>query len=448
MKITIFGSGYVGLVTGTCLADVGHDVVCMDVDAAKIEGLKQGEIPIYEPGLEGMLLRNVEAGRLSFTTDAREAVEHGVLQFIAVGTPPDEDGSADLKYVLSVATTIGEHMNDYKVIIDKSTVPVGTADRVKARVKDVLKDRGASVDFDVCSNPEFLKEGAALDDFTRGARIVVGTDSEAVRERMRECYAPYNRNHEKLMFMDVRAAELTKYAANAMLATKISFMNEISNLAERLGADIEEVRRGIGSDPRIGYHFIYPGCGYGGSCFPKDVQALARTASQIGYEAELLTAVESVNKRQQVTLFDKLSRAFDGDLKGKTIAVWGLAFKPNTDDMRNAPSRTLMEALWAAGATVQAYDPEAMKECRRIYGERDELVLVADRQQAVKGADALVICTEWKEFRTLDGEWLKSQLGFPVVVDGRNLFEPAAMKAAGLMYYAVGRGDTLLLNQA
>ena len=448
MKITIFGSGYVGLVTGTCLADVGHDVVCMDVDAAKIEGLKQGEIPIYEPGLEGMLLRNVEAGRLSFTTDAREAVEHGVLQFIAVGTPPDEDGSADLKYVLSVATTIGEHMNDYKVIIDKSTVPVGTADRVKARVKDVLKDRGASVDFDVCSNPEFLKEGAALDDFTRGARIVVGTDSEAVRERMRECYAPYNRNHEKLMFMDVRAAELTKYAANAMLATKISFMNEISNLAERLGADIEEVRRGIGSDPRIGYHFIYPGCGYGGSCFPKDVQALARTASQIGYEAELLTAVESVNKRQKVTLFDKLSRAFDGDLKGKTIAVWGLAFKPNTDDMRDAPSRTLMEALWAAGATVQAYDPEAMKECRRIYGERDDLVLVADRQQAVKGADALVICTEWKEFRTLDGEWLKSQLGFPVVVDGRNLFEPAAMKAAGLMYYAVGRGDTLLLNQA
>jgi len=443
MKITIFGSGYVGLVTGTCLADVGHDVVCMDVDAAKIEGLKQGEIPIYEPGLEGMLLRNVEAGRLSFTTDAREAVEHGVLQFIAVGTPPDEDGSADLKYVLSVATTIGEHMNDYKVIIDKSTVPVGTADRVKARVKDVLKERGASHDFDVCSNPEFLKEGAALDDFTRGARIVVGTDSEAVRERMRECYAPYNRNHEKLMFMDVRAAELTKYAANAMLATKISFMNEISNLAERLGADIEEVRRGIGSDPRIGYHFIYPGCGYGGSCFPKDVQALARTASQIGYEAELLTAVESVNKRQKVTLFDKLSRAFDGDLKGKTIAVWGLAFKPNTDDMRDAPSRTLMEALWDAGATVQAYDPEAMKECRRIYGERDELVLVADRQQAVKGADALVICTEWKEFRTLDGEWLKSQLGFPVVVDGRNLFEPAAMKAAGLMYYAVGRGDSM-----
>ena len=448
MKITIFGSGYVGLVTGTCLADVGHDVVCMDVDAAKIEGLKQGEIPIYEPGLEGMLLRNVEAGRLSFTTDAREAVEHGVLQFIAVGTPPDEDGSADLKYVLSVATTIGEHMNDYKVIIDKSTVPVGTADRVTARVAEVLAERGESVDFDVCSNPEFLKEGAALEDFTRGARIVVGTDSEKVRERMRECYAPYNRNHEKLMFMDVRAAELTKYAANAMLATKISFMNEISNLAERLGADIEEVRRGIGSDPRIGYHFIYPGCGYGGSCFPKDVQALARTASQVGYDAELLTAVESVNKRQKVTLFDKLSRAFDGDLKGKTIAVWGLAFKPNTDDMRDAPSRTLMEALWAAGATVQAYDPEAMKECRRIYGERDELVLVADRQQAVKGADALVICTEWKEFRTLDGEWLKSQLGFPVVVDGRNLFEPAAMKAAGLMYYAVGRGDTLLLNQA
>ena len=443
MKITVFGTGYVGLVTGTCLADVGHDVICMDVDAAKIDGLKQGEIPIFEPGLESMVLRNVEAGRLNFTTDARQAVEHGVLQFIAVGTPPDEDGSADLKYVLAVAGTIGEHMNDYKVIIDKSTVPVGTADRVTARVAEVLAERGERVEFDVCSNPEFLKEGAALEDFTRGARIVVGTDSEKVRERMRECYAPYNRNHEKLMFMDVRAAELTKYAANAMLATKISFMNEISNLAERLGADIEEVRRGIGSDPRIGYHFIYPGCGYGGSCFPKDVQALARTASQVGYDAELLTAVESVNKRQKVTLFDKLSRAFDGDLKGKTIAVWGLAFKPNTDDMRDAPSRTLMEALWAAGATVQAYDPEAMKECRRIYGERDELVLVADRQQAVKGADALVICTEWKEFRTLDGEWLKSQLGFPVVVDGRNLFEPAAMKAAGLMYYAVGRGDSM-----
>ncbi|MBE2167248.1 MULTISPECIES: UDP-glucose/GDP-mannose dehydrogenase family protein [unclassified Cobetia] len=443
MKITVFGTGYVGLVTGTCLADVGHDVICMDVDAAKIDGLKQGEIPIFEPGLESMVLRNVEAGRLNFTTDARQAVEHGVLQFIAVGTPPDEDGSADLKYVLAVAGTIGEHMNDYKVIIDKSTVPVGTADRVTARVAEVLAERGERVDFDVCSNPEFLKEGAALEDFTRGARIVVGTDSEKVRERMRECYAPYNRNHEKLMFMDVRAAELTKYAANAMLATKISFMNEISNLAERLGADIEEVRRGIGSDPRIGYHFIYPGCGYGGSCFPKDVQALARTASQVGYDAELLTAVESVNKRQKVTLFDKLSRAFDGDLKGKTIAVWGLAFKPNTDDMRDAPSRTLMEALWAAGATVQAYDPEAMKECRRIYGERDDLVLVADRQQAVKGADALVVCTEWKEFRTLDGEWLKAQLGFPVVVDGRNLFEPAAMKAAGLMYYAVGRGDSM-----
>ncbi|MDO6673168.1 UDP-glucose dehydrogenase family protein [Cobetia amphilecti] len=443
MKITVFGTGYVGLVTGTCLADVGHDVICMDVDAAKIDGLKQGEIPIFEPGLESMVLRNVEAGRLNFTTDARQAVEHGVLQFIAVGTPPDEDGSADLKYVLAVAGTIGEHMNDYKVIIDKSTVPVGTADRVTARVAEVLAERGERVDFDVCSNPEFLKEGAALEDFTRGARIVVGTDSEKVRERMRECYAPYNRNHEKLMFMDVRAAELTKYAANAMLATKISFMNEISNLAERLGADIEEVRRGIGSDPRIGYHFIYPGCGYGGSCFPKDVQALARTASQVGYDAELLTAVESVNKRQKVTLFDKLSRAFDGDLKGKTIAVWGLAFKPNTDDMRDAPSRTLMEALWAAGATVQAYDPEAMKECRRIYGERDDLVLVADRQQAVKSADALVVCTEWKEFRTLDGEWLKAQLGFPVVVDGRNLFEPAAMKAAGLTYYAVGRGDSM-----
>ncbi|MCM5703402.1 UDP-glucose dehydrogenase family protein [Larsenimonas salina] len=446
MKITVFGTGYVGLVTGTCLADVGHDVMCMDVDADKIARLEQGEIPIFEPGLTPMVERNVSAGRLRFTTDAKTAVEHGVLQFIAVGTPPDEDGSADLKYVLAVANTIGEYMTDYRVVIDKSTVPVGTADRVHQALSKALDARGSKIDFDVCSNPEFLKEGAAIDDFTRGARIVVGTESDKVKELMRECYGPYNRNHDKLMFMDIRAAELTKYAANAMLATKISFMNEIANLAERLGADIEAVRRGIGSDPRIGYHFIYPGCGYGGSCFPKDVQALARTASQVGYEAELLNAVETVNYRQKTTLFRKLSAAFDGDLAGKTIAVWGLAFKPNTDDMREAPSRTLMEAIWDAGGKVQAYDPEAMKECRRIYGERDDLVLVADRIQAVRGADALVIVTEWKEFRTLDFKWLKEQLSLPVLIDGRNLYEPSAVHEAGLMYYAIGRGESLTMS--
>ncbi|MCK0715883.1 UDP-glucose dehydrogenase family protein [Chromohalobacter sarecensis] len=443
MRISIFGTGYVGLVTGTCLADVGHDVMCMDVDADKIARLERGEIPIYEPGLDAMVRRNVEEGRLRFTTDAAFAVDFAPLQFIAVGTPPDEDGSADLQYVLAVARSIGQHMGDDKVVVDKSTVPVGTADKVRDAVQGELDARGSSLTVDVCSNPEFLKEGAAIEDFTHGARIIIGTDAERVRETMRECYGPYNRHHEKLMFMDIRSAELTKYAANAMLATKISFMNEIANMAERLGADIEQIRRGIGSDPRIGYHFIYPGCGYGGSCFPKDVQALARTAGEIGYHAELLEAVEGVNQRQKATLFTKLAQAFDGDLSGKTIAVWGLAFKPNTDDMREAPSRALMEALWAAGARVQAFDPEAMGECRRIYGQRDDLALVENREQAVAGADALVICTEWKAFRSIDFAWLKQTLRMPVVVDGRNLFDPQAVKRAGLLYFAVGRGDSL-----
>ncbi|MCE8018912.1 UDP-glucose/GDP-mannose dehydrogenase family protein [Halomonas sp. MCCC 1A11036] len=443
MNVTVFGTGYVGLVTGACLADVGHDVMCMDIDADKIAGLGRGEIPIYEPGLEAMVKQNVAAGRLHFTTDAAKAVAFGRLQFIAVGTPPDEDGSADLQYVLAVAKSIGEHMDDYKVIINKSTVPVGTADKVRVDVRNALEARGQQVDFDVCSNPEFLKEGAAIEDFTQGARIVVGTDSERVKALMRECYAPYNRLRDKLMFMDIRAAELTKYAANAMLATKISFMNEIANLAERLGADVEQVRHGIGSDPRIGYQFIYPGCGYGGSCFPKDVQALMRTASQAGYEPALLNAVETVNRRQKQTLFTKLMQAFDGDLSGKTIGLWGLAFKPDTDDMRDAPSRVLMEALWDAGAKVQAYDPQAMRECRRIYGDRDDLILVADRIQAVKGADALAICTEWKDFRAVDFDWLKQQLASPVIVDGRNVFDPVRVKEAGLLYYAVGRGDSL-----
>ncbi|MCE8002230.1 UDP-glucose dehydrogenase family protein [Billgrantia ethanolica] len=443
MNVTVFGTGYVGLVTGACLADVGHDVMCMDIDADKIAGLERGEIPIYEPGLEAMVKQNVAAGRLHFTTDAAKAVGFGKLQFIAVGTPPDEDGSADLQYVLAVAKTIGEHMSDYKVVINKSTVPVGTADKVRSAINSALEARGQQTEFDVCSNPEFLKEGAAIEDFSHGARIVVGTGSERVKALMRECYAPYNRLRDKLMFMDIRAAELTKYAANAMLATKISFMNEIANLAERLGADVEQVRHGIGSDPRIGYHFIYPGCGYGGSCFPKDVQALARTATQVEYHPELLNAVEAVNRRQKQTLFNKLMQAFDGDLQGKTIALWGLAFKPDTDDMRDAPSRMLMEALWEAGAKVQAYDPQAMRECRRIYGDRDDLILVADRIQAVKGADALAICTEWKDFRAVDLDWLKQQLATPVVVDGRNLFDPARVKQAGLLYFGVGRGDSL-----
>ncbi|MCW4150583.1 UDP-glucose/GDP-mannose dehydrogenase family protein [Halomonas sp. 18H] len=438
MHISVFGTGYVGLVAGACLADVGHQVTCMDVNAERIAQLNAGEVPIFEPGLSNIVAHNVDAGRLSFTTNAEQAVRDGELVFIAVGTPPDEDGSADLRYVLDVARTIGQHMNDYKLVIDKSTVPVGTAEKVHAAIGETLAARGVDVPFDVCSNPEFMKEGAAIEDFTRGARIIVGTESERVKARMHECYAPYNRNHEKLMFMSVRAAELTKYAANAMLATKISFMNEMANLAERLDVDIEDVRRGIGSDPRIGYHFIYPGCGYGGSCFPKDVQALERIALQLGYTPALLNAVETVNAQQKQTLFTKLQSAL-GNVTGKTIAVWGLAFKPDTDDMREAPSRTLMEAVWQAGAKVQAFDPEAMAECRRLYGDRDDLLLAGDRIQAVKGADALVICTEWKAFRSVDLEWLASQLNDKVVVDGRNLFTPSAAQAAGLTYLGVGR---------
>ncbi|MDN6298392.1 MAG: UDP-glucose/GDP-mannose dehydrogenase family protein [Halomonas sp.] len=440
MDISVFGSGYVGLVAGACLADVGHQVICIDVDAARIERLKAGDIPIYEPGLGELVSQNVAAGRLRFTTDTASAITHSEVLFIAVGTPPDEDGSADLRHVLAVAKSIGAHMNDYKLVVDKSTVPVGTADKVHAAVAEALAARGEPLPFDVCSNPEFLKEGAAIEDFTRGARIIVGTDSDHVEARMRACYAPYNRNHDKLMFMSVRAAELTKYAANAMLATKISFMNEIACLAERLDVDVEEVRRGIGSDPRIGYHFIYPGCGYGGSCFPKDVQALERTAREHGYQPALLSAVEKVNYAQKRTLFTKLSTAL-GDVRGKTIAVWGLAFKPDTDDMREAPSRELMEALWQAGARVQAFDPEAMAECRRLYGERDDLVLTFDRIQAIKGADALVICTEWKAFRSVDLAWLADELSARLVVDGRNLFDLNSATRAGLRYIGVGRNN-------
>ncbi|MES9823106.1 MAG: UDP-glucose/GDP-mannose dehydrogenase family protein [Candidatus Thiodiazotropha endolucinida] len=441
MKVTVFGSGYVGLVTGACLAEVGNDVVCMDVDERKIAMLKQGEMPIYEPGLDAMVERNAKAGRLNFTTDAAEAVAHGLFQFIAVGTPPDEDGSADLQYVLAVAASIAEHMDDYRVIVDKSTVPVGTADKVRERVNETLRTLGKQVEFDVVSNPEFLKEGAALDDFMKPDRIIIGTDNPRTTELLRVLYTPFNRNHDRLIAMDIRSAELTKYAANAILATKISFMNELSNLAERLGADIEQVRHGIGADSRIGYHFIYPGCGYGGSCFPKDVNALERTAREVDYDAQLLTAVEAVNYRQKRVLFNKISRHFSGDLKGKTFALWGLSFKPNTDDMREASSRVLMEALWEAGAKVQAFDPEAMEECHRIYGDREDLVYCSDQESTLQGADALVVVTEWQVFRSPDFEQIKQALNTPVIFDGRNIYDPKHLNEAGFSYYAIGRGD-------
>jgi UDPglucose 6-dehydrogenase len=443
MRLTIFGSGYVGLVTGACFAEAGNDVLCVDVDERKVEMLKRGESPIYEPGLEELLSRNLAAGRLSFTTDAAEGVRHGLFQFIAVGTPADEDGSADLKYVLSVAESIGRNLSEYRVVVTKSTVPVGTADKVRARIEKTLAERDAQIEFDVVSNPEFLKEGAAINDFMKPDRIVVGTDNPRTAELLKALYDPFTRNRDRMVVMDVRSSELTKYAANAMLATKISFMNELANLAERMGADIEKVRLGIGSDPRIGYHFIYPGCGYGGSCFPKDVQALARSAQEHAFEAELLNAVEAVNTRQKSLLFGKLSQFFAGKLAGKTIAVWGLAFKPNTDDMRAAPSRSLMEALWAAGAHVRAYDPVAMDEARRIYGERADLVLAKSAKEALSGADALAIVTEWQEFRSPDFETIKSELSHPAVFDGRNLYDPAFVQRFGLKYYAIGRGDSL-----
>ena len=440
MKITIFGTGYVGLVTGACLADVGHHVLCMDVDHGKIEKLKNGQIPIYEPGLESIVKHTVEAGRLAFTTDTEEAVGHGTLQFIAVGTPPDEDGSADLQYVTAVARSIGQYMTDYKVVVDKSTVPVGTGDKVKAAVRSELDKRSLELEFDVVSNPEFLKEGAAITDFMKPDRIVIGTDSERAMDLLREVYYPFNRSHDRMIFMDIRSAELTKYAANSMLATKISFMNEIANLAERLGADIENVRRGIGSDPRIGYHFIYPGCGYGGSCFPKDVQALTRIARDCEYDSHLLNAVEAVNNAQKYVLFDKISHFFNGDLKGKVVALWGLAFKPNTDDMREASSRTLMQQLWKAGAKVQAFDPEAMEETQRIFGDQPGLTLCGTKEQALKGADVLAICTEWKEFRSPDFEAIAAALSGKAVFDGRNLYESEMLERHGMIYYAIGRG--------
>lgn len=440
MKVTVFGIGYVGLVQGAVLAEVGHDVVCVDIDVEKVERLKQGIIPIYEPGLEQLVKDNLAAGRLNFTTDAAMGVQHGDVQFIAVGTPPDEDGSADLKYVLVVAQTIGRYMEGPQIIVNKSTVPVGTAALVKARISEVLEARARQdLGFDVASNPEFLKEGSAVADCMRPDRIVIGTSSAQTEEVLRELYAPFNRNHEKIIIMDVRSAELTKYAANCMLATKISFMNEMASLAEKLGANIEMVRQGIGSDPRIGYHFIYPGCGYGGSCFPKDVQALIRTARDIGFESTVLQAVETRNEVQKTVLFNKIFRHFDGDLSGKTFAVWGLSFKPNTDDMREAPSRVLIEALWEAGAKVQAYDPEAMKETQRIYGERTDLLLCSNKEDALSGADALVVVTEWQNFRAPNFELIKSSLKQPVIFDGRNIFNPSNVTKKGFIYYSIGR---------
>lgn len=443
MNVTVFGTGYVGLVTGTCLAEMGNTVVCVDVDAGKIERLRQGQIPIYEPGLEELVLSNYAAGRLSFTTDAAPAIAHGDVIFIAVGTPPGEDGSADLTHVLAVARTIGRHLGAGSVIVNKSTVPVGTADRVRATIEEVLAARGLVIDFDVVSNPEFLKEGDAVTDCMRPDRIVIGSSSAKAISVLRRLYAPFNRNHDRIVLMDVRSAELTKYAANAMLATKISFMNEMANIAERVGADIELVRHGIGSDPRIGYHFIYPGAGYGGSCFPKDVQALDRIARASGYDARLLQAVERVNDAQKDRLFQLIDGHFGGDLAGRTIAVWGLAFKPNTDDMREAPSRRLLEQLWQAGATVRAYDPEARDEARLIFGERADLVLCEQAQAALDGADALVVVTEWKAFRSPDFKLLAARLAASVIFDGRNIYDPHAVEAAGIAYYGIGRGRSV-----
>jgi UDPglucose 6-dehydrogenase len=443
MRLTIFGSGYVGLVTGACMAEMGNHVVCVDIDEDKIGRLNAGEVPIYEPGLDAFLRRNREAGRLVFTTEVARGVDHGLFQFIAVGTPPDEDGSADLQHVLAVARSIGDHMNDYRIIVDKSTVPVGTADRVKQAVQGALAAREVPYEFDVVSNPEFLKEGAAISDFMKPDRIIVGTDNPRTTELLRALYEPFNRSHDRLISMDVRSAELTKYAANAMLATKISFMNELANIAERCGADIEQVRLGIGADPRIGYHFIYPGVGYGGSCFPKDVRALGRSAAAAGYEAELLNSVEAVNNRQKQRLFNRILTHYNGTLAGKTIALWGLSFKPRTDDMRDAPSRVLMEALWQAGARVRAYDPEAMNETRRLYPDSHGLILCKSALEAVTGADALAIVTEWQEFRSPDFQVLKEQLKDGVIFDGRNLYDPHMVELLGLAYYGVGRGRSV-----
>ena len=443
MRVTIFGTGYVGLVTGACLAEAGNHVLCVDIDKQKISGLQRGELPIFEPGLEEIVKRTSEAGRLQFTTDISAAVSHGELLFITVGTPPDETGSADLQHVISVARSIGEHLDDYRLVINKSTVPVGTAAKVRSEIQNVLDNRGIEVEFDVVSNPEFLKEGAAIEDFTKPDRIIIGSDNAHAVELLRALYEPFNRNHARIIVMSTSSAELTKYAANAMLATKISFMNELANIAEHIGADIEQVRLGIGSDPRIGYDFIYSGCGYGGSCFPKDVRALSASAKMVGYESELLNAVEHVNQRQKQILFQKITQYFQGDLMGKVIGLWGLAFKPNTDDMREAPSLSLMKALWSAGCQVQAYDPVAMEEAHRLFGERADLILCESAEDAASGADALAVVTEWKAFRSPDFHQLKMLLKEPVIFDGRNIYDPQALQDLGIHYFGIGRGNSV-----
>ncbi|MEW6561698.1 MAG: UDP-glucose/GDP-mannose dehydrogenase family protein [Pseudomonadota bacterium] len=439
MKITVIGSGYVGLVSGACLADLGNNVLCLDVDPRKIEILRNGGVPIYEPGLDEVIKRNVAAGRLRFTTDIAESVAHGLVQMIAVGTPSDEDGSADLQYVIAAARNIGRAMTEYKVVVDKSTVPVGTADKVRAAVQEELDARKAGLEFSVVSNPEFLKEGAAIDDFNRPDRIVIGAEDERAIKVMRDMYAPFQRNHDRLMVMDIKSAELTKYAANAMLATRISFMNELANLAEKVGADIEHVRKGIGSDQRIGYHFLYAGCGYGGSCFPKDIRALQRTGEEYGLPLKILQAVEDVNHEQKSVLLNKITRRFGENLNGKRFALWGLSFKPGTDDMREATSRVVMEGLWAKGATVVAHDPVAMHETQRIYGEHANLRYADNPLDTLNDADALIIVTEWKAFKSPDFEAVRSRLKNALIFDGRNLFEPADMKAIGFEYYGIGR---------
>ncbi|WP_049721671.1 UDP-glucose dehydrogenase family protein [Gilvimarinus polysaccharolyticus] len=439
MNVTVFGVGYVGLVQAAALAEVGHQVICVDIDKAKVARLNQGHIPIYEPGLESVVRDNYRSGRLVFSDDPAVGVAHGDVQFIAVGTPPDESGAADTQYVLNVANTIGRLLNNSALVVNKSTVPVGTADKVAQCIDARLKSRGQRFAVSVISNPEFLKEGSALADCMKPDRIIIGTDDAAAEATMRDLYAPFNRNHEKIIVMDVRSAELTKYAANCMLATKISFMNEIANMAEKLGADIEAVRLGIGSDPRIGYHFIYPGIGYGGSCFPKDVRALISTANSVGVKADVLKAVEHRNNCQKNTLFTKIFTHFQGDLKGKTFALWGLAFKPNTDDMREAPARVLIEALWQAGARVQAYDPEAMEEAQRIYGVRNDLQLGGTKEFVLAGADALVVVTEWQAFRAPDFDVVREALVEPVIFDGRNMYAPTKLAELGFHYYSVGR---------
>jgi UDPglucose 6-dehydrogenase len=439
MKITVAGTGYVGLVSGACLAEMGNDVLCVDVDEQKVARLSRGEIPIHEPGLEALVERNVAAKRLHFTTDVEEGVRFGTIQFIAVGTPPDEDGAADMQYVLAAARSIGRHMTDYKLVVDKSTVPVGTADQVRAAIAETLAERGVEVPYSVVSNPEFLKEGAAVDDFMRPDRIVVGCDDDRAVHLMRALYEPFQRNHDKLVLMDIRSAELTKYAANAMLATRISFMNELALLAEKLGADIEHVRKGIGSDARIGSQFLYAGAGYGGSCFPKDVKALIRSAADAGQTLQVLAAVESANDQQKRVLSRKIMQRFGEDLAGRRFALWGLAFKPDTDDMREAPSRIVVADLLQRGAEVVAHDPVAMAEARRVFGDIAGLSYAETPMDAVEGADALVIVTEWKAFRSPDFERLRKTLKQPVIFDGRNLFDPARLREAGIEYFPIGR---------